>query len=259
MPPCTEAPTATGTSLGRHRDFRRYLTGQAASVAGSSITQMALPVLAVLQLDATTAQVAWLAFLGQLPPALLALRAGALADRHSERRQVITGDLVGAAVLTSAGLGRAGHPDPGAARDRRGGARGGERAPRRGGHQPAAQPRRPGLDPAEQQPGRRPVRGRRDRRKPPRRRADRAARPRRGPARRRRLLPGQRRVHRPHPDRRTRPRTPGDPPVPGRSRSGRRSSYSSPAPVPRAPPSGPSARSSPRSGCKRGCRRRAPG
>ncbi|MDR3033124.1 MAG: MFS transporter [Kitasatospora sp.] len=100
MPPCAET-SAAGTSLWRHRDFRRYLTGQAASVAGSSITQMALPVLAVLHLDATTAQVAWLAFLGQLPPALLALHAGALADRHSKRRQMIAGDLISAAVLAT--------------------------------------------------------------------------------------------------------------------------------------------------------------
>ncbi|MET9017020.1 MFS transporter [Streptomyces olivaceoviridis] len=102
MPPCTEPSSAdAAASLWRHRDFRRYLTGQAASVAGSSITQMALPVLAVLHLDATTAQVAWLAFLGQLPPALLALHAGALADRHSKRRQMITGDLVSAAALAT--------------------------------------------------------------------------------------------------------------------------------------------------------------
>ncbi|MFE0087724.1 MFS transporter [Streptomyces sp. NPDC058991] len=102
MTSCAEPATpSTVTSLWHHRDFRRYLTGQAASVAGSSITQMALPVLAVLQLDATTAQVAWLTFLGQLPPALLALHAGALADRHSKRRQMITGDLVSAAVLAT--------------------------------------------------------------------------------------------------------------------------------------------------------------
>lgn len=92
---------SSGDSLWRHRDFRRYLTGQAASVAGSSITQMALPVLAVLHLDATTAQVAWLMFLGQLPPALLALHAGALADRHSKRQLMITGDLVSAAALAT--------------------------------------------------------------------------------------------------------------------------------------------------------------
>ncbi|MFE6272316.1 MFS transporter [Streptomyces goshikiensis] len=101
MPPCAEAPSAAGASLWRHRDFRRYLTGQAASVTGSSITQMALPVLAVLHLDATTAQVAWLAALGQLPPALLALHAGALADRHSKRGQMITGDLISAAALAT--------------------------------------------------------------------------------------------------------------------------------------------------------------
>ncbi|MEU9303293.1 hypothetical protein [Streptomyces sp. NPDC048269] len=81
-----DSATAPG-ALWRHRDFRRYLTGQTAGVAGSSITAMALPVLAVLELDATTGQVAWLVFLGQLPPALLALPAGALADRHSKRRQ----------------------------------------------------------------------------------------------------------------------------------------------------------------------------
>lgn len=104
MTSCAEPPAPpdpSGDSLWRHRDFRRYLTGQAASVAGSSITQMALPVLAVLHLDATTAQVAWLVFLGQLPPALLALHVGALADRRSKRRQMITGDLVSAIVLTT--------------------------------------------------------------------------------------------------------------------------------------------------------------
>jgi MFS family permease len=88
-------------SLRRHRDFRRYLTGQAASVTGSSVSAMVIPVLAVLDLDATTAEVAWLTFLGQLPPALLALHAGALADRHAKRKQMITGDLISAAALAS--------------------------------------------------------------------------------------------------------------------------------------------------------------
>ncbi|MGZ0198738.1 MFS transporter [Streptomyces sp. RM1] len=86
------------------------MTGQAASVAGSSISSMALPVLAVIELDAGPAKVAWITFMGQLPPALLALHAGALADRHSKRKQMITGDLVSAAALASvpvaAALGR---------------------------------------------------------------------------------------------------------------------------------------------------------
>lgn len=97
----TPAVSGAAVSLWRHRDFRRYLTGQAASVTGSSITSMALPVLAVLALDATTGQVALLAFMGQLPPALLALHAGALADRHPKRRQMIIGDLVSATALAT--------------------------------------------------------------------------------------------------------------------------------------------------------------
>ncbi|MER6031855.1 MFS transporter [Streptomyces sp. NPDC001851] len=99
--PYDSVSSAGRTSLWRHRDFRRYLTGQAASVAGSSISSMALPVLAVLELDASPAQVAWITFMGQLPPVLLALYAGALADRRSKRKQMITGDLVSAAALAS--------------------------------------------------------------------------------------------------------------------------------------------------------------
>lgn len=70
-------------------------------MTGSSISAMVIPVLAVLELDATAAEVAWLSFLGQLPPALLALHAGALADRHSKRKQMIIGDLISAATLAS--------------------------------------------------------------------------------------------------------------------------------------------------------------
>src|SRR6478735_6384707 len=88
-------------SLWRHRTFRRYLSGQAASVTGSAISSMVVPVLAVLELDASTGEVAWLTFLGQLPPALLALYAGALADRHPKRHPMILGDLVSAAALTT--------------------------------------------------------------------------------------------------------------------------------------------------------------
>ncbi|MFJ1974072.1 MFS transporter [Streptomyces sp. NPDC087903] len=103
MPSSTDPSSLPGArpSLWRHRNFRRYLTGQAASVTGSSISTMVIPVLAVLELDATTAEIAWLTFLGQLPPALLALHAGALADRHAKRKQMITGTLVSAAALAS--------------------------------------------------------------------------------------------------------------------------------------------------------------
>ncbi|MFJ2111923.1 MFS transporter [Streptomyces sp. NPDC087850] len=99
----TTAPDsgAASASLWRHRDFRRYMAGQTCSVAGSSISSMVLPVLAVIDLDATAGQIAVLAVLGQLPPALLALHAGAVADRYSKRRQMIIGDLVSAAALAT--------------------------------------------------------------------------------------------------------------------------------------------------------------
>ena len=58
---------------------------------------MVIPVIAVLELHATTSQVAWLALLGLLPPAL---HAGALADR-SKQRHMITGTVVRAAALTT--------------------------------------------------------------------------------------------------------------------------------------------------------------
>ncbi|MFF3411572.1 hypothetical protein ACFYW8_36425 [Streptomyces sp. NPDC002742] len=89
MTACTD-PSSPGArpSLRRHRDFRRYLTGQAAGVTGSSISAMVIPVLAVLELDATTAEVAWLTFLGQLPPALL---AGGLGTWIGVRPTLIVG------------------------------------------------------------------------------------------------------------------------------------------------------------------------
>ncbi|MEE1805029.1 MFS transporter [Streptomyces sp. BE133] len=95
------APSAERGSLWRHRNFRRHLTGQAASAAGSSVSQVVVPVLAVVELDATAGQVAWLALLRQVPAALFALHAGALADRYSKRRQMIVGDLVAAAVVAT--------------------------------------------------------------------------------------------------------------------------------------------------------------
>lgn len=101
MTACADPSAQPDALLWRHRNFRTFLIGQSASVTGGSISSMVIPVLAVLELKATTAQVAWLSFLGLLPPALFALHAGALADRHSKQRQMIVGDLVSAAALAT--------------------------------------------------------------------------------------------------------------------------------------------------------------
>ncbi|MFE0055398.1 MFS transporter [Streptomyces sp. NPDC059003] len=90
-----------GANLWRHRLFRLYLFGEATSVAGSSVSSVALPYLAVVELHATTGEVALLTFLAQLPNVLFALHAGALADRRRKRPLMIGGDLVCVAVLAT--------------------------------------------------------------------------------------------------------------------------------------------------------------
>ncbi|MFG2972421.1 MFS transporter [Streptomyces sp. NPDC048331] len=91
------AQAAKPTSWSRPA-FRFLLGSEAVSYSGSSVSTVALPALAVLELRASTTEVAVLAFLGQLPNAL-ALWAGALSDRHPKRPQLIASDLVAAGAL----------------------------------------------------------------------------------------------------------------------------------------------------------------
>ncbi|NUR01061.1 MAG: MFS transporter, partial [Streptomyces sp.] len=69
------------------------------SLAGSAVSSVAIPTLAAVQLGASSGQIALLVFLGQLPAFVIALPAGALADRHRKRPLMITGDLVCAASV----------------------------------------------------------------------------------------------------------------------------------------------------------------
>ncbi|MEU6070582.1 MFS transporter [Streptomyces sp. NPDC047082] len=92
------APAAL-QSLWRHRSYRLYVAGEATSVAGASVSSVAVPYLAVVELHASTAEVSLLVFLAQLPALLFALPAGALADRHPKRPLMIGGDLVCLLVL----------------------------------------------------------------------------------------------------------------------------------------------------------------
>ncbi|MFB7999736.1 MFS transporter [Streptomyces sp. NPDC056002] len=82
-------------------DLRRLVASECASLSGSAVSTVALPTLAVLELHASTSQIAALAFLGQLPNAVVALPAGALSDRYAKRPQMITADLTAAAGLAT--------------------------------------------------------------------------------------------------------------------------------------------------------------
>ncbi|MGH3493916.1 MAG: MFS transporter, partial [Sciscionella sp.] len=88
-------------SLLSHRDFRRLWTGDAISQLGSSVTMVAMPLLAVTMLRATPLQVGLLTTFEFLAFPVLGLPAGALVDRMRRRRVMIAADLGRAATLGS--------------------------------------------------------------------------------------------------------------------------------------------------------------
>ncbi|MGW6154316.1 MFS transporter [Streptomyces sp. NPDC055144] len=89
------------TSLWRHRDFRLYWTGQATDVLGSSLSSVAIPLVAVVTLHATAWEAAVLAAVQKTPPLLFSLPAGAWADRLRKRPLMIAADLGCAAAMAT--------------------------------------------------------------------------------------------------------------------------------------------------------------
>ena len=81
-------------------NFRRYFFGQSVSFLGDQIAGIALPLTAVLALDATPAQMGALTTAYLLPNLLFSLHAGVWVDRSARRREVmLTADVV-RALLT---------------------------------------------------------------------------------------------------------------------------------------------------------------
>jgi MFS family permease len=98
----TAATGAVARPLGRQPEFLKLWTGQTISVFGDAITMLALPLAAVLVLDASAAQMGLLTAAGLFPHLLLSLGAGVWIDRHSRRRRfLVASDLGRAAVLAS--------------------------------------------------------------------------------------------------------------------------------------------------------------
>ena len=87
--------------LFRHRDFRLVWLGQAVSKAGTAVTLVALPLVALQRLHASTFEVGLLTALETLPFLLVGLPAGAWVDRLPKRRVLIVGDLGRAVALGS--------------------------------------------------------------------------------------------------------------------------------------------------------------
>ncbi|MBS2535226.1 MFS transporter [Catenulispora sp. NF23] len=89
----TLTDSAPRRSLWRHRDFLLLWGGQSVSEIGSSVTVLALPLAAVVLLDASTFQVGLLTAMSTVPFLLVALPAGALVDRAAKHRLMMWCDL----------------------------------------------------------------------------------------------------------------------------------------------------------------------
>ena len=101
--PAPAAAEQPGT-LWRHRSFLLLWSGQTVSEMGSAVTQLALPLTAVVVLRATTFQVGLLTSAATAAFALIALPAGALVDRWPKRRLMIWCDLARLLIIGSVPL-----------------------------------------------------------------------------------------------------------------------------------------------------------
>jgi MFS family permease len=83
-----------------NRPFRDFWTGQTISLFGDQIALLAIPLLAVITLDASAAQMGFLAAIELAPSLLFAVHLGAWVDRRRSRRKLlIAADLGRAALL----------------------------------------------------------------------------------------------------------------------------------------------------------------
>ncbi|MCD0444742.1 MFS transporter [Glycomyces sp. A-F 0318] len=87
--------------LARNRSFRLLWFGDAASQVGSMITYIALPLVAILALDASSFEVGLLTAAGYAAWILVGLPAGALLDRRLKRPVMVFCDIGRAALVLS--------------------------------------------------------------------------------------------------------------------------------------------------------------
>lgn len=87
--------------LWRHGDFLRLWSAESISVFGSAVTGLALPLIAVVVLDASAFAVAALTVVDFLPFILFSIPAGVWVDRLQRRPILIAADLLRAVLLAS--------------------------------------------------------------------------------------------------------------------------------------------------------------
>ena len=102
-PAASAAPAAPAPrrSLLRHRDFLNLWSAETISQAGTQVSVLAMPLVAIVILGASAFEVALLGTIEFLPFILFTLPAGVWVDRLRRRPILIAGDLVRAASLVS--------------------------------------------------------------------------------------------------------------------------------------------------------------
>jgi MFS family permease len=91
-------------TLWRHRDFMHLWSAETVSQLGSQVSLIALPLVAITVLDATTFQVGLLTAVEFSPFVLFGLPAGAIVDRLSRRAVLMWSDIGRAVALGSVPL-----------------------------------------------------------------------------------------------------------------------------------------------------------
>ncbi|MFC7624703.1 MFS transporter [Microlunatus sp. GCM10028923] len=88
-----------GTSAWRVPAFRRFWAGQSLSFLGDQVSAVAIPLLAVVLLDATASQLGLLTAAAKVPVVAIGLLVGVWVDRVRRRRLMIMADLARAGLL----------------------------------------------------------------------------------------------------------------------------------------------------------------
>jgi hypothetical protein len=92
------------TGLWRDREFLNFWAAQTISAFGSRITRTALPIVAILTLDASPTKLGILSALSILPGVLVGLLLGGWIDRSPKRRILIGTDLIRGLLLMAVPL-----------------------------------------------------------------------------------------------------------------------------------------------------------
>jgi len=99
MTTATQTPASETVSLWRHADFRKLWAAESISQLGTQVSLVALPLIAIMLLNATPFQVGLLTAAEFLPFLLVGLPAGAWVDRMRRRPVLIVADAGRAVAL----------------------------------------------------------------------------------------------------------------------------------------------------------------